>query len=30
VAGVVCAGMGLLGFFIPPVMDFESRVRRDT
>jgi hypothetical protein len=26
VAGVVCAGMGLLGFLIPPVMDFEGRV----
>jgi DHA3 family macrolide efflux protein-like MFS transporter len=26
VAGAVCAGMGLLGFLIPPVMDFEGRV----
>jgi DHA3 family macrolide efflux protein-like MFS transporter len=26
-AGAVCAGMGLAGFVIPPVMDFEARVR---
>jgi DHA3 family macrolide efflux protein-like MFS transporter len=26
VAGTVCAGMGLAGFLIPPVMDFEGRV----
>jgi hypothetical protein len=25
-AGAVCAGMGLLGFLLPPVLNFESRI----
>ena len=30
VGGLVCAGMGLLGFCLPPVANFESRVVVDT